>query len=77
MNFPGHFELIKPMGREKEYGFQINWKKPSWSFFACIDLTKRRSKYTIPFFNFEVCEDYGPKLKLGKLHLQFTTWEAA
>ena len=35
------------------------------------------SKYTIPFFNFEVCEDYGPKLKLGKLHLQFTTWEAA
>ena len=47
MNYPGLFELIKPMRREKEYGFQINWKKPSWSFFAWIDLTKRRSKYEV------------------------------
>jgi len=75
MNYPGLFELIKPKKYEQEYGFQINWKKPAWSFFVSLDLTKRRSKYKIPFFDFEICEYFGPKLKIGKLHFQFTTWK--
>lgn len=68
-------ELIRPTNREKEYGFQINSRKPCWSFFVWLDFTKRNYKYPRPFFNLEVCEHYGPQLKLGKLHLQFTTWE--
>ena len=72
--------LIKPNGfnnREKEYGFQINSKKPRWSFFVILNLTKTWSKYKKPFFSFEICEYYGPILKIGKLRFQYTVWEAA
>ena len=72
--------LIKPNGfnnREKEYGFQINSKKPCWSFFVILNLTKTWSKYKIPFFRFKICEHYGPILKLGRLRFQYTVWDAA
>jgi len=77
MSRPPLFEIIKPIRNEEEYGFQINLKNPSCSFFAWIDLTKRKYKYTIPFFNFEICEYYGLKLKIGKLNFQFTKWNSA
>jgi hypothetical protein len=70
-------ELIRPINKEKEYGFQINSKKFSWSFFAVLNLTKTRKNYKRPFFKFEICKYYGRMLKIGKFHFQFTVWGKA
>ena len=69
-----NFQLIKPSSYCKEYGFQINFKKPHCTFFIWLDFTKRRLKYKHPFFNYEICPMYGHILKIGIFNAQITKW---
>ena len=68
-------EIIKPYNKERCYGFSIHSKKTNWSLFVSLDFTIRSLKYPKPFFKYYKCPSYGPQLTLGKLKLQFTTWE--